>query len=96
MRNYEIMYILKADLDETARQNEIAKLNKILEDNGAKINKVDETMGLRELAYEIKGEKRGYYVVVEVTSDSKATDEFSRLVKIDSLVLRHIVVISHE
>lgn len=96
MRNYEIMYILKADLDETARQDTIAKLSKILEDNGAKINKVDETMGLRDLAYEIKDEKKGYYVVLNVTADSKATDEFSRLVRINPLVLRHIVVVSHE
>lgn len=96
MRNYEIMYILKANLDEAARKEIIEKLNKILTDNGAKINKVDETMGLRELAYEINDEKKGYYVVLNVSADSKATNEFSRLVKINPSVLRHIVVVAHE
>lgn len=96
MRNYEIMYILKANLDEAARKEIIEKLNKILTDNGAKINKVDETMGLRELTYEINDEKKGYYVVLNVSADSKATNEFSRLVKINPSVLRHIVVVAHE
>lgn len=96
MRNYEIMYILKANLEEAARKEVIEKLSKILTDNGAKINKVDESMGLRDLAYEINDEKKGYYVVLNVTADAKATNEFSRLVKINPSVLRHIVVVEHE
>lgn len=50
MRNYEIMYILKADLDEAGRAEAIEKLNAILEGKGAKVNKVDQSMGLRDLA----------------------------------------------
>ena len=54
MRNYEIMYILKADLDEAAREAEMGNIQKLLEKNGAKVNNTDTKMGLRELAYEIK------------------------------------------
>lgn len=91
MRNYEIMYILRADLDEEARKAEMDKLAKIITDNGGKVNKVDESMGLRELAYPIKKEAKGYYVVLEVTMGNEAISEFNRLVHIDNLVLRHLI-----
>ena len=96
MRNYEIMYILKADLDEAARNDTIEKLNAILEGKGAKVNKVDLSMGLRDLAYEINKETKGFYVVLKVSADEEALREFNRLVKINPVVLRHLVVVDHE
>lgn len=92
MRKYEIMYILNSNLDETARKSVIENLNKILTDNGAKISDVNE-WGNRELAYEIKKQNRGYYVVTTLTSnDAKAVSEFDRLSKINANVLRHMIV----
>ena len=44
MRKYEVMYILKADLDEAARKEAMDKLAAILTDNGAKVEKTDESM----------------------------------------------------
>ena len=96
MRNYEIMYILKADLDEAGRNDAIEKLNAILEGKGAKVNKVDLSMGLRDLAYEINNETKGFYVVLKVSADEEALREFNRLVKINPVVLRHLVVVDHE
>ena len=96
MRNYEIMYILKADLDEAARNEAIEKLNGILESNGAKVNKVDQSMGLRDLAYPINKEVKGFYVVLKVSADEEALKEFNRLVLINPVVLRHLVVVDHE
>ena len=96
MRNYEIMYILKADLDEAARKEAIEKLNGILESNGAKVSKVDESMGLRDLAYEINKETKGYYVILKVSSDENALKEFARLVRINPIVLRHLIVVDHK
>ena len=82
MRKYEIMYILNSNLDEATRKSTIENLNKILTDNGAKISDVNE-WGNRELAYEIKKQTRGYYVVTTLTSDNaNAVSEF------DSLSLR--------
>lgn len=92
MRKYEIMYILRADLDEAARAAEIEKLGKIITENGGKIEETSEAMGMRELAYPIKKETKGYYVVLKTTMDNKAIDEFNRLVKIDNSVLRHLIV----
>ena len=94
MRNYEIMYILKADLDEAARAAEMEKLHKLLTGKGATINSVDEKMfGLRELAYPINDETKGYYVVVKVSANNEALYEFARKVRHDANVLRHLVVV---
>ena len=93
MRKYEIMYILKADLDEAARKDAMEKLSSIITSNGGSVEKTDESMGLRELAYPIKDETKGYYVVLKVSMDNVAINEFNRLVRINPVVLRHLIVV---
>ena len=94
MRNYEIMYILKSDLDEEARKAVMADLAKILTDNGGAVTATDESLGLRTLAYEIKDEKKGYYVVLKATLGNAAIDEFNRRVRINKNVLRHLITVA--
>lgn len=96
MRKYEIMYILRADLDEAQRKEVMEKLAKILTDNGGKVEETSEAMGLRELAYPIKEQTKGYYVVLKVSMDNKAINEFNRLVRINPSVLRHLIVVDHK
>lgn len=91
MRKYELMYIVKPSLDEAARTAVIEKLHAILTDNGATVDSVDE-WGLRDLAYEIDDQTKGYYVVTTFTSDEKAVDEFNRLTRINKDVVRHMIV----
>lgn len=92
MRKHEIMYILNSSLDEELRKETILNLHKILIDNGATVLEVNE-WGNRELAYEIEKQKRGYYVVVTLESDSSnAINEFNRLAKINKNVLRLMIV----
>ena len=92
MRKFEIMYILKADLDAASRNELIGNLNNVLTVEGGTIDNVNE-WGLRDLAYEIKKEVKGYYVVVDATvSSTKVVDEFNRVAKLNTSVLRHIVI----
>ena len=96
MRKYEIMYILRADLEEAQRKEVMEKLAKIITDNGGKVEETNESMGLRELAYPIKEQSKGYYVVLKVSMDNKAISEFNRLVRINPSVLRHLIVVEHK
>ena len=96
MRKYEIMYILRADLEEAQRKEVMEKLAKIISDNGGKVEETNESMGLRELAYPIKEQSKGYYVVLKVSMDNKAISEFNRLVRINPSVLRHLIVVEHK
>lgn len=91
MRNYEIMFIVKPTLSEDDTKGVIEKFGKILTDNGSKItDKMD--MGQRELSYEIKKNKRGYYYVYTIEAeDDIAIKEFDRVALIDANVLRHLI-----
>lgn len=92
MQKYEIMYILKADLEEAARKDEISRLHAILTEKGAVVTDVKE-WGLKDFAYPIKDLTKGYYVVIKVTADQPALLEFGRLARIDANVLRHLITV---
>ena len=87
---------MKADLDEAAREAAMQDLQKLLEDNGAKVNGTDVKLGLRDLAYPINDETKGFYVVLKVSADETALNEFSRLVKIKQAVLRFLVTVDQQ
>ena len=95
MKKYEIMYILKADLEEAARKVEIEKLHKILEATGGKVSQVNE-WGVRDFAYPINYMTKGYYVVIKVETNDEALSEFKRLTKIDQNVVRHLITVDKD
>ncbi|MBB5324114.1 small subunit ribosomal protein S6 [Anoxybacillus tepidamans] len=95
MRKYEIMYIIRPNIDDEGRKAVVERFNSILTENGAEITNVKE-WGKRRLAYEIKDFRDGYYMIVNVTSEPKAVQEFDRLAKISEDIIRHIVVKEEE
>lgn len=91
MNNYEIMFIVRPTLSEEEIKKVIDNFGKVLTDNGATITE-QKDMGQRELAYEIKKFKSGYYYVYEVeATDDKAIKEFDRLALISNDVVRHLI-----
>ena len=52
----------------------------------------EKAMGQRELAYEIKKYKNGYYFLFVVEAPAEATAEFDRLARINENILRHLIV----
>lgn len=91
MRNYEIMFIVRPTLSEEDTKKVIADFKKIITDNDATITGETE-MGQRELAYEIKKFKSGFYYVLEVEAkDDKAIKEFDRLALISGDIIRHLI-----
>jgi len=96
MRKYEIMYILKPDLEKEAVAKVNEKLANVLKKQGANVLSVDE-WGLRDLAYEIKKVNKGYYVVLEIeTEGNAALAEFRRVSNLDANVLRFLITKAHE
>ncbi len=95
MKKYELMYILKADLDEAALEAEQNKLEAIFTSRGGKVTKTG-GWGLRTLAYEIKKQTKGYYVVWKVEADVDTLKEFDRLTKINNNVLRYLITVDKD
>lgn len=91
MNKYEIMFIVKPDLEETSIKNEAESLKKVLTNLEAKIVE-EKTMGQRELAYEIKKYKNGYYFLFVVEGSHEAIKEFDRLAGINENILRHLII----
>ena len=89
MRKYEIMYIIRPDIEEDAQTALVERFNKILTDNGAEIAKVEEK-GKKRLAYEIQDYRDGYYVLINFSSGEEAVNEFDRLAKFSDDIIRHI------
>ena len=91
MNKYEIMFIVKPDLEETAIKNEAESLKKVLTNLEAKIVE-EKAMGQRELAYEIKKYKNGYYFLFVVEGSHEAIKEFDRLAGINENILRDLII----
>lgn len=91
MRNYEIMFIVRPTLSEEEIKAIANSFLKILTDNGSNVMETKD-MGQRELAYEIKKFKTGYYFVIVIeAADDTAIVEFDRLALISSDVIRHLI-----
>ncbi|MDD3712521.1 MAG: 30S ribosomal protein S6 [Candidatus Izemoplasmatales bacterium] len=95
MKRYEIMYIIRPNLEESARKELILAMNAVLTGQGSQEVKVDE-WGIRDLAYEIADFTKGYYVVLNVVAPTEAIAEIDRVMKIREDVIRHIVIARDE
>ena len=91
MRNYEIMYIVKASLEEAARQELVTSLHAIITNDGGVVKHVDE-WGLREFAYPIDDMTKGYYTVLKVEAKPETIKEFDRLARINTNVVRFLIL----
>ena len=91
MNKYEIMFVVRPDMEEAEIKATAEEMKKVLENGKATITE-EKSMGQRELAYEVKKFKTGYYFLYIVESNSDAIDEFDRVVRINEKVIRHLIV----
>jgi len=89
---YEIMFIVRPDMEEGAQKDLVKTYDKLLIDNGAKVE-VFKELGQRELAYDIKKHKSGFYFLYEISSENdKAQKEFDRIANLSEDVIRHMII----
>ena len=92
MRKYEIMFIVKSDTTEEERKEIVSNLENAFTKNKATIT-LSKELGQRELAYEIKKCKSGFYYLYNIESnDDAAVKEFKRRAKIEENVIRDLVI----
>jgi small subunit ribosomal protein S6 len=85
------MYIVKPDLDDQAVQQEIEKVGQLIQSNGGQVKKVT-PWGKRRLAYTVKENREGHYVVAEFDLEQAKVQEVERVLKISDTVFRHLLV----
>lgn len=91
MRKYEIMYIIRPNMEEDAQKALVERFNNVLTERGTELTKVTE-MGKRRLAYEINDFREGYYMLLKVVANPDAVDEFDRLAKISDDIIRFMII----
>ena len=92
MNKYELIFIVKPDLEENQIKAVNDSIKTLLESKKATIVETKE-WGQKELAYEINKYKTGYYFYYLVEENgSDAVKEFDRVALINENIIRHIVV----
>jgi small subunit ribosomal protein S6 len=90
-RQYEVLFII----DPAADDDEVSKITdnfkQIITDQGGTITKA-ETLGRRQLAYEILRKKEGTFVDIELEGSGKEIAELERRMRVNDRVLRYLTV----
>ncbi len=91
MSFFEHVFVARQDLT-PAQVDELAnKFAGIIEKEGGKVTK-RENWGLRNLAYRIQKNRKGYYVLFNIDAPAAAVTEMERTMRIDEDVIRHLTV----
>ncbi|MCH4153880.1 MAG: 30S ribosomal protein S6 [Saccharofermentans sp.] len=88
--NYRLIVVLSAALGDEGAATLTDTIKAKIE-SGATLNSLD-SLGKKELAYEIDRQKNGYYVQANFTAESDFPKELERVLKITDGILRFIVV----
>ena len=91
MRDYEVLYIVRADLDDDKVQDAVKRVNTLIERSGGTVERTN-LWGKRKLAYEVKHQREGSYVLQDFQLDPGRVPELEAGLKITEEVLRHLVV----
>jgi len=95
LRRYETIFIIPADLTEDEINALIERYQSIITKNKGMVIKV-EKWGKRKMAYEIKKQIRGFYVLMDLVSVSAVITELERNFKIDEKILKFMTIKKEE
>jgi len=95
MRKYEIAFIAHPDLDDSAFKDTLDKVQGWITDGGGTIVKVD-LQGKKKLAYEIKKQTEGQYVLIFADMEPTYCSELERLFRFQESIIRFMVITVEE
>ncbi|MBN2688456.1 MAG: 30S ribosomal protein S6, partial [Deltaproteobacteria bacterium] len=87
MRRYETIFITRADMTSENMDGIVERYRNLVSSLGGVVVRV-ENWGKRKLAYLIKKQRHGHYILVNFVADDKVLAEFERNLKFDEDVLR--------
>jgi len=91
MNNYEVIVIVHPDLDETATTGVVDKVKGWITDAGGSIEKVD-LWGRRRMAYTIRKQREGQYVLVHAQMKPSYAAELDRSLRFLEPVMRFSII----
>ncbi len=92
MRTYELVCIIHPDLDEGAFKGIIEKVNGWVSEAGGNVDKV-EPWGRRRMAYSIRKQREGQYVLFNISMQPSAAAALERNIRFQESVLRSMLTL---
>ena len=89
MALYECVFIARQDIASTQVEGLVEQFSNILTENQGSVAK-QEYWGLRNLAYRIKKNRKGHYVLLNIDAPADAVHEMERNMRLNDDVLRYL------
>jgi small subunit ribosomal protein S6 len=90
MRDYELVFIVHPDLDENAFKEIVERVTTWIDESGGSVSKVD-FWGKRKLAYEIRKQKEGQYVLIRFQMPPAFSSTLERNLRFVEPVMRFLI-----
>ncbi len=91
MRSYEMVFIVHPDLEENKVDEVVGEVKDLVKRNNGEVTKI-EPWGLHKLAYPIKKQQEGWYLLMTFELEPGNVADLERVLKLKESVIRHLVV----
>ena len=91
MNKYESVLIARQDLGASQVNTLVDELKNVISAQGGEVVRVD-NWGLKNLAYRIKKNRKGHYVVLNISAPASAISEYERVMRFNEDVIRYMTV----
>ena len=91
MTKYESMLIARQDLGQSQVNDIVATLSDAIKRGGGEVVSVD-NWGLKNLAYRIKKNRKGHYVLLNISAPAQAVAEYERVMRVNEDIIRYMTV----
>ena len=89
MSFYESVFIVRQDVSAAQVDNIVDMMTELVVNNGGTVEK-KEYWGLKNLAYRIKKNRKGHYVLLNIDAPAAAVHEYERNLRIHEDILRYL------
>ncbi|HEX9263835.1 MAG TPA: 30S ribosomal protein S6 [Candidatus Binatia bacterium] len=94
MTLYETLFVVHPERGSRTKEF-IERFKKVIEGQAGTMSLVDE-WGVRDLAYRIEKQSKGYYVLLRYNATGRAVEELERNLKLTDGILRYLTVRTEE
>ena len=91
MANYESVLIARQDLGASQVNSLVENLSSVLKKEGGEVVRVD-NWGLKNLAYRIKKNRKGHYVILNIAAPASAIAEYERVMRVNEDIIRYMTI----
>ena len=90
MQKYEMLILLKSDMEEEAREAELKKYADIVTSMGGSVEATDK-WGVKKTAYPIQYKTEAFFALMKFSADGAVIKELDRVAGISADVLRRMI-----